>query len=164
MADIPFAETVSIKARRGKQGLRQRTKIARPHQTSDAVQFGMVRHDAQRRHPSHRGASHRQPLSLQPSLGDNRLAQRGKLPEILLQDRPEALHPPGLVALITRPMLRRIRHDHPEARLGQRHRKVAVDQLRGGKAMIKDDTGQGFIQTLLRAGIQNFTAAEVAHF
>ncbi len=30
--------------------------------------------------------------------------------------------------------------------------------------MIKDDTGQGFIQTLLRAGMQNFTAAEVAHF
>jgi hypothetical protein len=30
--------------------------------------------------------------------------------------------------------------------------------------MIKDDTGQGFIQTLLRAGMQNFAAAEVAHF
>lgn len=28
MADIPFAEAVAIKARRGKQGLRQRTKIA----------------------------------------------------------------------------------------------------------------------------------------
>ena len=153
MADIPFVEAIDIKIRRGEQGLRQGTKIARPHQTGDAVQLGVMRHDAQRRHSPHRSARHRQPLPFQPSFSDYRLAQRRKLPEILLQNRPEALHPPGLIALIARPMLRRVRHDHPESGLGQRHRKVAVDQLRRGKAMIKDDTGQGLIQTLLRTGM-----------
>ena len=124
----------------------------------------MVRHDTQGRHSPHRRPRHRQSLSFQPAFGDNRLAQRGKLAEILLQDRPEALHPPGLITVIARAMLRRVRHNHPETRLGQRHRKVAVNQFRRGKAMIKDDTGQWLVQTLLRAGMQNFATAEVAHF
>ena len=61
-------------------------------------------------------------------------------------------------------MFRCIRHNHPKPRLCKRNGKIAVDQLRRGKTMIKDNARQRRIRGALRVRMENLPARKVTHF
>ncbi|SAI95670.1 Uncharacterised protein [Enterobacter cloacae] len=61
-------------------------------------------------------------------------------------------------------MIRSIRHDHPETGLRQRDGKIAVDQLRGEKAMIENYRRQRLFTFTSRKSMDDFMLTQLASF
>ena len=90
----------------------------------------MTGHDPERRHSPHRCASHRQPLIRHQPRLVKRIAQPGKFGKATVQNLPELPQSHLFITRKTCTVIGRIRHHYPKTGLRQRHRKVAVHQLR----------------------------------